>query len=154
MEPPIVWNETFTVGHDALDTEHRAIVDAINAVCALDETQRPTADMETRLTALRRAVEDHLRSESAVLWELSTGTTERLRKLRQNPRFQELLDAAKLVEHFADHDRTLAEIDAIIASARAAGSNGAGSACVPLRTWFLEHSINYDAHLKAIFRAM
>ena len=154
MDPPIVWSDTFALGHADLDGQHRALVDAINTVRDTGEAGGQSGDLELRLLALRKAVEEHLRTESAILWELSTGTSERLRKLRQNPGFQEMLDAAHLADHFADHDRTLAEIDAIIASALPAAGGDGKSPFGRLKTWLFDHSTKYDAHLRPIFQAM
>jgi len=154
MDPPIAWSQTFNLGHADLDRQHRALVDAINSVRGIGDAEGHLGDLEVRLLTLRKAVEEHLRTESAILWELSTGTSERLRKLRQNPSFQEMLDAAHLADHFADHDRTLAEIDAIIASALPATGGDGKSPFGRLKTWFFDHSTKYDAHLKQIFQAM
>jgi hemerythrin len=154
MDPLIVWSQTFALGHADLDQQHRALVDAINAICGIGDTGERLEDLEPRLIALRKAVEEHLRTESAILWELSTGTSERLRKLRQNADFQEMLDAAHLADHFADHDRTLAEIDAIIAFALPASGGDGKLPFGRLKTWFIDHSIKYDARLKPIFQAM
>lgn len=154
MGEPLAWNDAFAVGHEGLDAEHRGLIDAINTLCAACDTQRDLQEIESLLSTVKLSVEAHIQSESAILWEISSGASTAASKRPRTPTLVKALTAARLDDHFAEHDRTLAHIEAIVSAGRAAPDQVGVALCGALKAWFIDHAIKYDAHLKTIFQAM
>jgi hemerythrin len=151
MISPLVWNETFAVGHEELDAEHRQLVDAINDLCAAIEMQLRPRQLRPLLRALRIAVEDHLRHESAVLSHISAGLES---THYPAPAHLRVMSAAALTEHMTKHKRLLSKLETITTGSRARHRSAGAELGEELKNWFLEHAIRCDAHLKSLFQAL
>jgi len=146
MGQPLAWNETFAVGHKVLDAQHRRLVGLINEVAGEIDLGASVDQLASLLDVLRAVAEEHIRQENTVLWELRSGTYTPLKGRPQTPYFLKLMAAAAFDEHIAAHAAIMAGFDAV----RSAPTD---KLCKMLRAWFLDHAIQHDAHLKAIFQA-
>ena len=146
MNRPLSWTEHFTVGDETIDRQHRRILDAINEI---DRAVSAGADAE-RLTplvaALRLAAEEHFRDENSTLWQIKTGTFKR-RSSKALPKVTGVMADTEFDQHTAEHAVSLAALGDI-ASAPVA------SIAERLKSWFVDHAIQHDSHLRAIFQAM
>jgi hemerythrin len=147
MVQSLLWSKSFVLGHQGLDDEHRRIVELINDVIATVQSKKAADPLLNLLKALRNTTVEHLRNENAVLWELRSGTYERLRDRPRTPHFLKVMAEAAFDEHMAEHENLLAQFDRVC-------TLPLDALCEALKSWFLDHAINQDSHLKAIFRAM
>jgi hemerythrin len=138
---------SFCVGHTDLDVEHRQLVEAINDIEAAVRGREDPQHVAELLTALRLAAVRHIERENALLWQIGAGTYEPLRGRAQTPHFLRAMAGAALDKHIAEHDTFLDRLDDVISGS----PDTVGEA---LKTWFLDHAIKQDSHLKAIFQAM
>ena len=147
QERMLPWMDSFCVGHVELDEEHRHLVEAINDIeVAVRGGQDPERVAEL-LTALRLAAVRHIERENALLWQIGAGTYEPLRGRAPTPHFLRAMAGAALDKHIAEHDTFLDQLDHVTSGSL----EEIGEA---LKTWFLDHAIKQDSHLKAIFQAM
>lgn len=147
QERMLPWMESFCVGHAELDAEHRQLVEAINDIEAAVRSKQDPDRVAGLLKSLREAAVDHIQRENALLWQIGSGTYEPLRGRAKTPHFLRAMAGAALDEHIAEHDTFLSRLDAVIGGSL----DTLGEA---LKTWFLDHAIKQDSHLKAIFQAM
>jgi hemerythrin len=143
----LTWSESFAVGHEALDSEHRSLVDAINEVAAAARDTPHSERLASALGALREKAIRHTSGENALLWELKSGTYELLRGRLQAPRVLKAMAESAFDLHMARHDELLARLDTIIAGPVDALDDS-------LKTWFVEHAVKHDLPLKAIFQTV
>jgi hemerythrin len=142
---PLAWSDSFAVGHDVLDSQHRSMIDAINAVAAaVREHPQRLADATN---ALREQLLEHIRSENALLWEIKSGIYEPLHGRLQAPDVLKAMAAAAFDQHMAMHEEFLARFEDIIAGSP-------DRLYESLKTWFVDHAIKHDLPLKAIFQAV
>lgn len=146
-EPPLAWSDAFCVGHEALDTEHQRLVEAINQVCAAFDANDPAVQIRTCSNTLKIAIAKHLRHESDVLNKIKSGTFGHTQIQNPTPAFLKAMSEAAFEQHIAEHVDFLGHVGAIIAEATRAS-------CSDLKAWFVNHAIKHDSHLKAIFQAM
>jgi hemerythrin-like metal-binding protein len=146
-EPPLAWTDAFCIGHEDLDREHRSLVEAINAVSAAFDANESPTQIRDRLSALKIAITRHLRHESAILEKLKAGTYADAPAWQNTPAFVKAMSEAAIEEHVADHVDSLARIGTIVADATR-------GSCLDLKSWFVDHAIKHDSHLKSIFQAM
>jgi hemerythrin len=129
--PALPWTDSFCVGVEALDNDHRALVRLINDVCEVwdvGEEQRALAALDV----LCELAGEHFRKEEAVL--------------RGLPGFRNLLS------HSAEHRNRLKQL--IVLRDRIQGlSTGEGEVLLrnDLVDWFVRQSIGHDAAIKAYF---
>jgi len=151
MISSLPWSENFNVGHLGLDEEHRGLVELINDVIAAvhDKTNLEKLPdlLPTLLKALREATVEHLRNEDAILWELRQGKYARLKGNPRTPQFVKAMAGAAFDEHMAEHEKLLSQFDDVSKLPH-------DKLCETLKSWFLDHAIKHDAHLKAIFQAL
>ena len=144
---PLSWNESFAVGCEELDAQHRSLVEAINEVEAAVKQGMGPQELARVLSALRERAAGHFRGENAVLWELKSGRFEPLRGRLPPPHLLKALAESAFDEHMAVHEELLARLDAIIGGPRDALYDS-------LKSWFVDHAIKHDLPLKAIFQAV
>ena len=142
----LTWSESFAVGHEALDGEHRSLVDGINEIVASARDAQHPERLASALRALRDKAIRHISGENALLRELKSGTYE-LRGRLQAPHVLKAMADSAFDLHMAKHDELLARLDAIIAGPVDALDDS-------LKTWFVDHAIKHDLPLKAIFQAV
>lgn len=146
-EPPLAWSDAFSIGHDALDAEHRYLVEAINEIFAAFDADLPQPEIRSRLNALKVAITKHLRHESTVLERIKNGIYDDGQQRRPPPTFVKAMSAAAIEEHIAEHVDSLARVGALVADA-------SHTSCLELKAWFVDHAIKHNSHLKSIFQAM
>lgn len=147
QERVLPWMESFCVGHAELDAEHEQLVGMINDIETAVRGGHDPQRVAELLTALRLAAVRHIERENALLWQIGAGTYEPMRGRAATPHFLRAMAGAALDKHIAEHDSFLDRLDHVIGGSL----ETVGDA---LKTWFLDHAIKQDSHLKAIFQAM
>jgi|SRR5579859_4806920 hemerythrin len=146
-DPMLPWMDSFCVGHVELDAEHQQLVEMINDVETAVRGRQDPQQVAELLTALRLAAVRHIERENALLWQIGAGTYEPIRGRAPTPHFLRAMAGAALDKHIAEHDSFLDRLDHVI-------SGSLETVGEALKTWFLDHAIKQDSHLKAIFQAM
>jgi hemerythrin len=147
MGQSLPWSANYAIGHAELDAQHRGLVDLINNIDSAVSPAGNPGNLANLLRSLRAAAVEHIRSENAVLWEISSGTYQPLRDRPRTPHFLKAMAEAAFDTHIAEHDVLLGQLDAIIGGPVDALREA-------LKAWFVDHAIKHDAHLKTIFQAM
>jgi hemerythrin len=142
-DQPLVWSPALMVGHGGLDAGHIRLMEAINGVC----TARYPHQLGKRLDKVKSQIDEHLQQESALLREIQAGSYEGMRKGRPTSELVKAIGDASIDDHILDHHTSLVHMRAVVSTAGEA-------LCAGLKSWFIEHSIRHDVHLKAIFQAM
>ena len=146
MAEILPWSESFAVGHDGLDLEHRHLVKLINEIGTVVRSKKNPEKLVDLVKVLHWAAVEHIRHENAILWQIQTGNYKPLQKRSQSQRFLKIMAKAVFDEHMAEHDALLARLATIV-------SGPASTLCDDLKAWFVEHVHGYEADLKAIFQA-
>lgn len=144
--PFLVWREDFAVGHQALDSEHHALVDAINNIHAAEIAKRSFIQVSPLLNALMRQTVEHFHHEDLVLRSILKGPVPGANRLT----FLGSVATAAFDQHIFCHNRSIARLDSIIK--RKSGEEQDFS--LGLRDWFVDHAIKYDGLLKPVFKAL
>ena len=147
MSNPLAWTEHFAVGHEEIDRQHRRLLDTINEVDdAVRAGTNPDRVAEI-MASLRAAAEAHFRQENSILWQIKTGTFRR-RSSKALPRpMLGVITDTEFDQHTAEHAVSLTALDDIKSAPLAAIAEH-------LTSWFVDHAVNHDSQLKAIFQAM
>jgi len=145
MVEPLGWSDSFAVGHDAIDQQHRTLIQLINDVAAgaLANGNRIAPLLKT----LGRAVREHFRTENAILWEIRMDAYEPLKKWPEARRVVAGMAGTLFDSHIVEHMTLLDRFEQIIRLPL----DTIGEA---LKSWFVDHAIKQDAELKTIFQAM
>jgi hemerythrin len=147
----IVWSNAFEVGHEGLDSEHRRLVDLINAIYAAGSVLWSRNKVGSLLDDLSNAVRQHFRNENSILLNIGRrpipSNVERLSFIKV------VVDAA-LDKHIASHAQTLPQLRSILANIRSELDATEPHFNSDLSNWFIEHATVYDAHLRQIFEAL
>jgi hemerythrin len=146
MAQPLTWNESFAVGHEGLDAEHRDLVESINEISDAIRSQKSPEQLADLLKALRKVAVEHIRHENSILWQIRAGTYEPVQGHARTLPFQEMMAKAAFDKHMDEHDALHARFDTIIGGA-------VNTLSGELKAWFVHHARGYDADLKAIFQA-
>ena len=146
MTEPLAWSETFSVGHQGLDAEHRQMVDLINQVCLACDPSQGARQPPTLLRELESLTETHFEHEEAVLEELYTTMSTDRRNLR------EILAAAK-VEHATEHRSRLSDLREISRTLRC-DELAVSKLCERLKAWFIDQAVGYEAQMKTIIQSV
>lgn len=144
MGEPLRWSDSFAVGHEAIDKGHRTLVQLINEISAAAANGHEVASL---LKTLGGAVEDHLRTENSVLWELRGRTYEGMKHSAAAKRVVAGMATNVFDTHMAEHAALLGHFEEI----KQTPLETLGDA---LKFWFINHAIKQDLHLKTIFQAM
>jgi len=147
MGQPLPWRDVFMVGHPGLDSEHQRMVALINEVIAAVEAGESEERRRGLMKALREVTLEHVRHENAILWELRSGAYAALQGRPRTQKFLKAMAEAAFDEHMAEHASMVSQVDHV-------RGLPLDQLCQTLKTWFLDHAIKHDAHLKAIFQAM
>jgi hemerythrin-like metal-binding protein len=142
----IIWTDDFAVGHAALDTEHRALVDLINSIHAAECARQSFSQIRPTLDALIRRAIEHFQHENSVLRSIGKSPLPDAEQLA----FIGFVTRAAIEEHALGHGRTIARLNSIIKSK----SQSKPNIGLDLKDWFVEHAVKYDGHLKPVFRAL
>jgi hemerythrin-like metal-binding protein len=131
LAPAIRWTDRFRVGVEALDSDHLALVNLINEVCA-DLRCGRNEEAKVSFKALLQLAEEHFRREEEVLRDL--------------PGYRQL--AAHAVEH-QTRLRQLSALDAALSGLDA--DTDRERIVTELVDWFVRQSIGHDAAIKGYF---
>ena len=148
VDRQLSWSETFGVGHEALDNEHRRLIKAINDVCAACDGDGSRGALHALFAALERETVKHFAHENTVMNEIFAG---RSRKL---PGEVKAMTGRAIKGHLAEHERNLADLRKIMRAAEADSGCDLAQTSAELKRWFLDHAVKYDSQLKAIFQAL
>ena len=137
------WSETFSVGHSGLDSEHRALIDAICAVASANDE----AFRRELLNSVIELGQAHIAHENAVLHAISG--IDAVARSRCSVLGDGQLAAAEHIrdhEHVAETLRSLARDTDKMKSSRALYET--------LCHWFVSHAVKHDAQLKMLLQAI
>ena len=127
--PALPWSDSFSVGIEALDSDHRALVGLINEVCGHARAGRRERAVET-LVPLCALAEAHFDREEAVLRDLS--------------------GYRQLAAHAGEHRNRLKQLVALRQRFESATDAAAADRiCDDLVHWFVRQSIGHDAEIKS-----
>lgn len=143
MDAFLNWRETYAVGHHGLDSEHKRLVALINEIAG---GASPLLQLSS---AFYLASVAHFRHENAVMRDILDGAY--LLSDNRVGRPAAISEAA-INDHCAEHARSLIKLERMLQSVLAA-ENAHRLLASELKAWFLDHAINHDAHLMAIFRS-
>jgi len=147
MSNPLPWSENFAVGHDAVDRQHRRLVELINEIDAALDAAKVAARLPHLLKLFRLTVEEHFRQENALLWEIKMGGYAPSPDRPRTPRYLEAMAEARFDEHMAEHAKLLTRFDEMTREPpETLGET--------LKAWFVDHVVKQDSHLKTIFQAL
>jgi hemerythrin len=144
---PLTWSDSFAVGHAEIDSQHRALIDAINEVEAAARDRHRPEGLARSLNALRAQALRHIAGENALLRGLKSGTYLPPHAQLEAQHFLQPMAASALDQHMARHHELLARLDAIIAGEP-------DELYDALKSWFVDHAVTHDLPLKAIFQAV
>lgn len=129
--PALRWSDRFRVGIEVLDSDHRALVNLINGVCAGLRSGRNEETM-VAFGALLKLADEHFRREEEVLHSL--------------PGFRHL------AAHAVEHQTRLRQLSALHDELTDKGAEADTDRIVnDLVDWFIRQSIGHDAAIKAYF---
>jgi len=147
MDQPLQWREIYAIGHPRLDTDHRLLIDAINAVCAACKQECEPSELQKLLDVLQEITKEHFENENVVLREI-------ISKTGQPSAVVKAISKAVLRDHIDEHERLLAHLQSIICASSLDTSSARTRLCEELRAWFIDHAIKSDADLKSAFQIM
>jgi hemerythrin-like metal-binding protein len=120
------WQERFSVGIDAVDHEHRQLIELINRLHAEFSRHGATDGTEAFFGDLLAGISAHFALEERFMRER---------------RYDEL------AQHKADHERLLDELRDLMDDAAAAAGTGDDALAARLAAWFAHHFETHDARL-------
>ena len=127
--PALPWSDSFSVGIEALDADHRALVRLINEVCGHSRAGRRERALEI-LDPLCTLAAAHFAREEAVLRGLS--------------------GYPQLAAHAGEHRNRLKQLVALRQRFESAPDAAmADRICDDLVHWFVRQSIGHDAEIKS-----
>ena len=122
----IEWNDEFNLGIEAIDSEHRALVELINALHDAMSAGAERANIVAGLSAIYTLVSEHFAREEALMRE---------------SRYM------AYAEHKEDHEVLLDDLREILDDVRADGEYAEGRLSADLQYWFSDHFSTHDARL-------
>jgi hemerythrin len=120
------WKEKYSIGIEAVDHEHRELIDLINRLHAEFAARRAKETIEAFFGDLYRGISAHFALEERFMREQCYGA---------------------LPEHKADHERLLDEIRDIMEMTRENEKLGEAELASHLDAWFSRHFEIHDAAL-------
>ncbi len=124
------WNETYSVGLEAVDYEHQELIGLINRIH--DQLRAGAGSITKFLGDLHRGISAHFALEE---------------KLMQDSRYD------RLAPHKADHERLLDEIRDIMDACEQTEAIDEAELSRRLEAWFSGHFATHDARLHRAFGA-
>ena len=147
MARTLEWSEAYSVGHPALDDEHREIMFAIGRIAGGGDDQ---ARLRPLLCDLKQKTAAHFAHEDAILREIVASTT----SLRNRQRFLAAMSEALVQEHLSGHVEALSVLDSMICDTLRSGDAQLRALGESLAHWFVCHAVKHDAHLKTLFQTI
>jgi hemerythrin-like metal-binding protein len=140
------WNDAFAVGHEALDAEHRDLIDRINRLCTAFEARADKLPHHADLRALIEAVKSHFEHEGEVLGGVAGGAC--------TPRHAKAISRSAIDAHVVAHGNALDELHALVGRIEQALAAELPHFADELVRWFVVHAVQHDSQLKAVFQAI
>lgn len=148
IDKTLSWKESYAVGHDGLDAEHRQMLTTINGICDACTGGQPARSIYALLTTLERETLAHLEHENVIMREIFASTKKGM------DADVKAMTRRMIAGHVAEHERNLSDLRKIMRAARTEPDCRAAHICAEIKQWFFDHAVKYDAHLKAIFQAI
>lgn len=126
MAPLIEWKDTYALGIDEVDDDHRALVDLINALHGALGADSDDEAIERFLSEVHTRIAAHFAAEERIMREAAY------------PQYE---------AHKADHARLLDDILRIIRDYRDVYSLAPDMLGIDLEDWFMVHFRTHDARL-------
>lgn len=124
------WSDSFGIGIEVLDADHRAMVSLINEICEHWQAKRRASAMEG-LDSLATLAAEHFEREEAVLRALS--------------------GYASLSAHAGEHRNRLKQLTTLRQHFNDMADPAIGATlCDQLIDWFVRQSIGHDAEVRAL----
>lgn len=123
---PLQWKPEYSVGVEAVDHEHRQLIDLVNHIAETLASERPMVDIEEKLAELHRAIAAHFALE------------ERFMRERGYDQF---------AQHKADHERLLDDLREIMDGPHGRGDAPHVPSTEAVEAWFAVHFQTHDARL-------
>jgi hemerythrin-like metal-binding protein len=150
MELPVfAWSDEYAIGHTELDAEHHRLVEAINQICSIKHAEDTPDQLRPLLETLTIIAVEHFKSENALIREVIFWASDLQESRRTMP---DIMSAAAMNEHCADHARALLELETIIHSIYFAARPDRAKHSKMLMGWFAEHALKQDADLREVLR--
>lgn len=138
------WHDAFSVGHPALDAEHRRMLEMINNVCAYDGAESAADSVRGILADLERLASEHFAHEESVLGSILNATT--IPTLRKT--ITDMVD-----NHHEEHQIRLSVLRKMISIVDRKPDERRSTLCYNLTHWFIVHAIRYDAQVKTVIQS-
>ena len=117
MTELLSWSDAFAVGHDALDAQHRNLIEVINKLCAAVLAKPGNDELGELCESLKRTAKEHFTHENAILREILQRTGAAPKRRRSQAHLITLTGTA-LEAHIADHTQTFARLEQMLEKLR------------------------------------
>ena len=150
MQQFLTWGDSFSVGHAALDGEHRLIIQAINNICASCDEKGDPQELSLLFNKLKETTGKHFEHENAILRAVVAYTASE----RRGHVFIGAISQAVITEHIEEHAQAFIILESMIRDALPDTRPNAQPLREILSHWFVNHAVKNDAHLKTLFQVM
>lgn len=140
----LAWSDSFSVGHTALDEEHRSIIAIINSIGA-DESNED--GLRQRLECLLVTTSKHFEHEKLLMQAI-------LSALDVESLVIESMSRQVADEHLREHELSLDLLGRMATEASVDQPRNPSELYEYLVHWFVQHAVKHDAELKAVFQAL
>lgn len=147
MDQVLAWSDSFAVGHKPLDSEHRHLVELINAIGLMISAKDPIRPTDLLLPkVLHRLAVEHIKHENAILHEIKSGSYMPWGRRTQTAPHLKKMAATAFDQHVVEQTAILDRLSEIVAGP-------VETLCDGLKSWFVEYVHGYEADLKPLFQA-
>ena len=129
---PVAWDPDYSLGIDAMDEDHRKLVELINELTVGLTSERPARHPELTLEALARQAQNHFANE------------ERLMRKHHYP---------EMLQHKAEHAKLMGQVQTLHAAVRAGRMALSKELVTFLEHWVVSHMMGMDKSLAAFLAA-
>jgi hemerythrin len=143
------WQETYAVGHLGLDLEHKRLVALINDISRVGAGAHGLQYLSDLSNAFYFSSVEHFRHENSVMRDLIVGAY----LLPAGGARRMAISETVINDHCAEHAQALLKLESTLHAFFSNQDRQGLMLARELRAWFLDHAINHDAHLKAVFQA-
>ena len=143
-KPFFAWQDSYSVGHPELDAQHRQLVALINEIHSAECSNSGRNKLQALLHAFEIQAINHYRNENSII-ELLGIHAQKSSDLGLSAPFHE----APINEHYAEHARSLVELESIVQASDA--ELGTRNFSLLLKAWFTAHASVDDVDLKSLF---
>jgi hemerythrin-like metal-binding protein len=126
---PLKWDAAFDIGHPAIDDQHRQLVELANRLLEHPEATMHDEAVVDILTKLGNSLDEHFRSEEAIMGRFG-------------------MPATLLAEHVRAHNRILDQYAEFNIAAAAGASYRAADIYAKVLDWVGHHMVEHDLLIK------